>query len=360
MSLSRSGVNASFTYDIDGYRTSKTVNGVTTTYYVDGGTITALKKGTDELMFFYDEKGLVVGFYYNGVPYVYVKNLQGDVIGIIDKSCKWVVSYSYDAWGSLLEIDGELADTLGTLNPFRYRGYVYDDETGLYYLNSRYYEPNVGRFLNADGYASTGQSVQSCNMFAYCQNNPVVRYDPTGCSFEELLEFLATVVSYASNNVSSLRPAYAGCGGIAAADGPLPIGDTLATIGAVAITVGAVGFSVIQATKEKEEKSIPIIDSKAEEATKKKEPVIFPLNPYEFNPIGLTRTEYVPIGQGKNGGIIKWEIPGTKVGIFEWNEDYKYGAHYHAMLPSWGNRHGLMHYAPGMFVPEPWRSLYFE
>ena len=81
----------------------------------------------------------------------------------------------------MLEIDGELADTLGKLNPFRYRGYVYDDETGLYYLNSRYYEPNVGRFLNADGeIAGVGGDVQGYNVFAYCFDNPVNMSDPSG------------------------------------------------------------------------------------------------------------------------------------------------------------------------------------
>ena len=92
-----------------------------------------------------------------------------------------VVSYSYDSWGKVLECSGAAAEILGELNPFRYRGYVYDSETGFYYLNSRYYDPETGRFINADGSVSTGQGVLGYNLFAYCLNNPVNRFDDTGC-----------------------------------------------------------------------------------------------------------------------------------------------------------------------------------
>ncbi len=180
-SMTLPGKNLSFTYSADGYRTSKTVNGVTTTYYLDGGRISALKKGTDELSFVYDENGSVTGFYHNGTPYVYAKNLQGDIIGIVDAKGAWSVSYEYDAWGKLLSTTGSLAETLGVLNPFRYREYVYDDESGLYYLNSRYYDPEVGRFINADGaLAGVGGDVQGYNLFAYCFNNPVMYSDSSG------------------------------------------------------------------------------------------------------------------------------------------------------------------------------------
>ena len=89
-------------------------------------------------------------------------------------------SYTYNAWGNPLTTTGTMADTLGKLNPFRYRGYVYDTETGLYYLQSRYYNPETGRFINADSYALTGQGVLSGNMFAYCDNNPITRIDANG------------------------------------------------------------------------------------------------------------------------------------------------------------------------------------
>ena len=115
-----------------------------------------------------------VGFYY------FVTNLQGDVIAILNSSGAVVVEYTYDAWGKILSVTGSMATTLGRQNPLRYRGYVYDQETGLYYLQSRYYDPEIGRFINADVFTSTGQGLLGNNMFAYCLNNPVNSYDPTG------------------------------------------------------------------------------------------------------------------------------------------------------------------------------------
>ena len=117
---------------------------------------------------------------YNGTIYFYATNLQGDVVAILDSTGKAVVKYSYDAWGKLLSTTGSLASTLGVHNPLRYRGYVYDPETGLYYLQSRYYDPAMGRFINADAYVSTGQGFVGNNMLAYCNNNPINAYDPHG------------------------------------------------------------------------------------------------------------------------------------------------------------------------------------
>ena len=100
------------------------------------------------------------------------------MVGIADSTGALVVRYSYDAWGKLLSITGSMASTLGVQNPLRYRGYVYDQETGLYYLQSRYYNPEIGRFINADALVATGQGLLGNNMFAYCLNNPVSLKDP--------------------------------------------------------------------------------------------------------------------------------------------------------------------------------------
>lgn len=104
---------------------------------------------------------------YNGESYYYMKNLQGDVVGILDKDGELVVSYVYDTWGAELLIGGPEADGIGIKIPIRYRSYYYDTETGLYYLNSRYYSPAYKRFLNADGLTNS----QGSN-YAYCNNNP--------------------------------------------------------------------------------------------------------------------------------------------------------------------------------------------
>ena len=130
--------------------------------------------------------------YGNQSYYYYEKNLQGDVIAVLDSNGSVVASYVYDAWGRVLEteyaeIDWESASYnqvfFERLNPFLYRGYYYDSETGFYYLQTRYYDPAIGRFVNADTLVSTGQGLLGCNMFAYCNNNPVNSCDCSGmCS----------------------------------------------------------------------------------------------------------------------------------------------------------------------------------
>jgi len=121
---------------------------------------------------------------YNGTLYYYVTNLQGDILHIVDASGAAVVSYTYSPYGKPLSTTGTLASTLGVDNPLRYRGYYYDTDSGLYYLQSRYYDPELCRFLNADspGYLGADGSLLSYNLFAYCENNPVIFQDSSGNS----------------------------------------------------------------------------------------------------------------------------------------------------------------------------------
>ncbi len=109
-----------------------------------------------------------------------MRNGQNDIVGLMDNSGAVVVSYSYDSWGKSLTVSGTLATTLGANNPFRYRGYYYDTETELYYLQTRYYDAAVCRFISADVYMSTGQGIIGNNVYAYCLNNPVNASDPLG------------------------------------------------------------------------------------------------------------------------------------------------------------------------------------
>ena len=152
--------------------------------------------------FFYDAQNRPAVVVYNGVPYAYVKSLQGDILAILDENGNTVVSYGYDAWGAPLWCTGELAETLGKVQPFRYRGYVFDEETGLYYLRSRYYSYQFCRFLNAD-------SLLNRNPFLYCHNEPVRFVDINGKS--EITIF--------QNKYSLLGPGRSSGAGVAASAG---------------------------------------------------------------------------------------------------------------------------------------------
>ena len=178
-----------YSYDENGIRTRKTIGNTVTDYYYNGtllmGTVKTTTNSdgsttTSKLRFSYDADGKVVAVNYNGNYYYYLRNAQSDIVKLIDKTGATVVEYTYDSWGKLLSTSGSLASTLGKNNPFRYRGYVYDEETGFYYLQSRYYNPEVGRFISADVLLSTGQGVLGHNAYAYCGNNPVMGYDPYG------------------------------------------------------------------------------------------------------------------------------------------------------------------------------------
>ena len=194
---------ATYTYNEEGIRTSKTIDGVTHEYSLEGTTVVFESYGEIFIAYFYDESGLPIGMAYrdgNGKTettsnytrenefeyYLFTKNLQGDIIGIYgwdegisDYNC--VAKYDYDAWGNHT-VTNYTSDNIGDINPFRYRGYFYDSETNFYYLNSRYYDPEIKRFINADdiSYLGENQDLDSYNLYAYCGNNPVMGYDPMG------------------------------------------------------------------------------------------------------------------------------------------------------------------------------------
>ena len=173
---------ATYSYNADGQRIKKVVGSTTTNYYYNGDILAGMIIGSNKLIFMYDENGSPFGFTYNGTVYYYIKNLQGDVIAITNASGTVVVEYAYDAWGKLLSVSGTMASSIGQYNPIRYRGYVYDTETGYYYLQSRYYSPDLCRFISSDTYVSTGTGMLGFNMFSYCNGNPILFEDSTGCA----------------------------------------------------------------------------------------------------------------------------------------------------------------------------------
>jgi len=191
--------SVNYKYNADGLRTQKIIDDVenymqiTYDYIWMDGKLVSQTDGTDILYFLYDSKDSPIGFVLNdAATYLYIKNLQGDITGIADGNGNIIVNYTYDEWGKLLSITGSEADIIGLLNPLRYRGYYYDTETGYYYLQSRYYNPKWGRFINADVYCDTGSGVVGTNMFTYCRNNVVNHIDPTG-KFEKEWHMIVTL-----------------------------------------------------------------------------------------------------------------------------------------------------------------------
>jgi len=180
--VTRNGVTWTNTYDASGMRTQRVSGSTIYAYIYDGGNLSQMTVGSNALIFTYGINGQPMSVNYNGTDYYYITNSQGDVVGILNSSGTEVVTYTYDAWGNILSTGGTMASTLGAHNPLLYRSYVYDRETKLYYLQSRYYNPEIGRFINADdiGYLGADGTLQSYNLFAYCGNNPVMNVDPNG------------------------------------------------------------------------------------------------------------------------------------------------------------------------------------
>ena len=179
-SMTNGEITASFIYNENGLRVQKTVNGVVTKYTLHGKNIVHMTQGSNELHFFYDAQNKPAIVVYNGVPYSYVKNLQGDIVAILDSNKNVVVSYVYDAWGRPISKTGSMAATLGMVQPFRYRGYVYDEETGVFYLRSRYYSSHKCRFISSDSVLVRITLIGTLNGFAYCANAPIYSIDSEG------------------------------------------------------------------------------------------------------------------------------------------------------------------------------------
>ena len=190
-----------YAYNDTGIRTGKSVTdkasgAVTATeYYLSDGDIIAEERtsgGVSETIWYaYSGCGSLAGFIYGGEDYYYRKNLEGDITGIYDDAGNLKVTYTYDMWGKQTGVTDTTGTGLADINPFRYRGYYYDSETGYYYLNSRYYDPETGRFLNADDPAYIGDSGIGGNLYAYCGNNAVNDSDPGGSiSFQQVVDIV--------------------------------------------------------------------------------------------------------------------------------------------------------------------------
>ncbi len=182
------GIN--FEYNANGIRTKKTNGSDITKFILDGDRIVATQNtspsGSSTMKFYYGADGLTA-FESGGNKYFYQKNIFGDIIGIYDNNFNWVARYVYDAWGNCKVVDEDGSEliydpsSIAHKNPFRYRGYYYDRETGFYYLNARYYDPHVGRFISPDEISYLDPTaINGLNLYAYCGNDPVNKSDPSG------------------------------------------------------------------------------------------------------------------------------------------------------------------------------------
>ena len=171
-----------YTYNANGIRTSKTVDGIRHNFVLDGTKILKETWANNTLIPLYDNSDSVCGITYDGVPYYFLKNLQGDILSITNKDGNVVAKYTYDAWGVPTIIQDSTDCGIAQINPYRYRGYYFDEETGLYYVSSRYYDPEIGRFINADEatYLGADSTVLSYNLYAYCENEPTNNEDHSG------------------------------------------------------------------------------------------------------------------------------------------------------------------------------------
>ena len=173
--------NNTFKYNASGIRFKKN----NTVYTLEGNKILKEIDGSKTLTYYYGVNG-VVGFNYNKKDYFYCKNLQGDIVSIYRADGTKVAEYAYNAWGKVLAVNNYTAENIGTINPIRYRGYYYDTETNLYYLETRYYDPETGRFISADNtkYLES-KRISGLNLYEYCLNNPIDRSDYSGCRSTE-------------------------------------------------------------------------------------------------------------------------------------------------------------------------------
>ncbi|MCQ4114246.1 RHS repeat-associated core domain-containing protein [Ruminococcus sp. zg-921] len=209
-SLQKGTNNIQYSYDSDSIRVSKTINGEKCTFEYLDGMLLYETRGEKYFHYYYDSNGTLCAVNYrltpNGTEYVYyyTHNWRGDIVGIYNGNGDLKAKYTYDSWGNVTAIkDGNgnaITDPnhVGNLNPFRYRGYYMDTETGMYYLMSRYYDPVTHRFINADGYFQTGLGVLDSNMNAYCGNNPVNRADPSGKFWFAIVAFVVIAITIAT------------------------------------------------------------------------------------------------------------------------------------------------------------------
>lgn len=235
----QSGKNFSYQYGADNLRYSKTVNGEETLYYWDGDVLVGEKTGANYTQYLYDASG-IIGMIYNGAYYYFEKNLFGDVLKAYNVSGTSVASFQYDSYGNVLSKSGSMWDKVH----FRYRGYYYDEETSFYYLQSRYYDPSICRFISADQYELIGalsKSLGELNLYSYCANNPIIYTDGSGQSIIFWLILGSIVASGLITGFSAMNNSIEGESKLGAFIGGFVDGAVGAASLAAGIATGGIG-----------------------------------------------------------------------------------------------------------------------
>lgn len=256
----------SYSYNDQGYRTKMVITVGSTvetflyellnsTVYYETYTNSSNSGMNYELSYLLDSGNEIIGFVYNGDAYYYLKDIQGNILSVVDNEGTIQVQYEYDAYGNLINSP---AGTIAQINPYTYRGYRWDSEISMFYLNSRFYNPEMSRFISSDGLLGVSGDIQSTNMYAYCVNNPVMFSDPTGFlgwtkyvgweAWQEISNLFADALGWASLSVAMIKAMLAGLatfetvvGAIVALLAALGLSCTLASAGwNFAIAIGAV------------------------------------------------------------------------------------------------------------------------
>ncbi|MEI3527372.1 MAG: RHS repeat-associated core domain-containing protein [Bacilli bacterium] len=245
--------NTSFVYNEEGIRIKKAGSNFVENYTLEGNRIIKLHRdsegGSYDMYFNYDEQGELVGLSCEGKEYFYIRDITGNITKIVDEDGRCVVKYDYDAWGNFkktIYIDNYVSHS----NPFVYKGYFFDSETGWYYLKSRYYDPSIRRFISADNYNYLdSESLNGINLYSYCGNNPILGYDPEGTwswgKFWGVVAVVAIAAVAIAVTVASCGAAAAGAGFLASC-AVSSIGAY--TLAATATTVATIATYVVATT----------------------------------------------------------------------------------------------------------------
>ena len=240
------GKKIQYFYDHTGSRTKKIVDGVATEYRMAGDLLMSETTNGQTLWFTYDSNANLFSMVTGGKHYFYQRNLQNDIIALVDESGNTVVNYTYDSWGKVLSITGSRKDTIGHLNPFRYRGYYYDKETGMYYLKNRYYDPELRRFISSDAVttlAASTETLHNRNLYTYCNQNPLTRSDSNGNLWTAVAGAVGAAISLADQLIVQKKEmswkvaAQVAVDGISAAVGASAVGVIGQIVTNVATTV---------------------------------------------------------------------------------------------------------------------------